>query len=164
MDMDQSRSRKSIKFVYSERYSAFGRKAGVILHRIIHRTPTTLYIDSNNEYPYGWCGLGIQIVFTLRRAELENDGRAWSDSQRRFFYVLPMEDEDIASSPETFDEDRLPDFVKPLGLSIPFDIEDIENAYRQRVKQAHPDRGGDIEEFIHLREQYENALAFFRQA
>lgn len=162
--MDQSGSRKSIGYVYCERYSAFGRKAGVVFYRIVHRTPTTLYIDSNDEYPFGWRGLGIHIVFTLRRAELENEGRAWSESQRRFFYALPMEDEEKDNFSETYDEDRLPDFVKPLGLSIPFNIEDIENAYRRRAKQVHPDRGGDIEEFIHLREQYEKALAFFRQA
>ncbi len=164
MDMSHNQSRHSLKYVYCQHHTAFGRVAGVVFHRIIHCTASTIYIDSHNDHPHGWRGLGIPLVIKLNRSELENEGRAWSKSQHRFYYSSPAQDFDFEDAEETFaEEERMPDFVKPLGLSIPFDIEDIENAYKQKAKLFHPDKGGNIEDFIYLRKNYEKALAFFQQ-
>lgn len=163
MDMNQNQSRQSIKYVYCQHHTAFGREAGVVFHRIIHSTPTTLYIDSHNDFPHGWRGLGIPLVIKLNRAELENEGRAWSKSQRRFYYPTHALDFERADGEDFRDDNGVPDFVEPLGLSIPFNIEDIETAYIQKAKQVHPDKGGSIEDFIYLRKNYEKALAFFQQ-
>jgi len=39
------------------------------------------------------------------------------------------------------------------------DEEDIERAYRERVKQAHPDQGGSVDEFRRVRTAYEKLKA-----
>ncbi|SHH02815.1 ferredoxin Fer [Halobaculum gomorrense] len=42
-----------------------------------------------------------------------------------------------------------------LGLDADADDAEVEQAYRRRVKEAHPDRGGSAEEFQRVREAYE---------
>lgn len=53
-------------------------------------------------------------------------------------------------------------------MASPFEIlavetdasdEEIERAYRERIKETHPDHGGSLEEFQRVREAYERALA-----
>jgi len=46
-----------------------------------------------------------------------------------------------------------------LGVSPDADEEDIERAYRERVKEAHPDQGGSVEEFRAVRMAYERLIA-----
>lgn len=41
-----------------------------------------------------------------------------------------------------------------LGLDPGADEEAIEQAYRRRVKEAHPDHGGSVAEFVEVREAY----------
>lgn len=45
-----------------------------------------------------------------------------------------------------------------LGLPAGADEAAVESAYRDRVKDAHPDRGGSREEFTRVREAYATAL------
>jgi len=49
-----------------------------------------------------------------------------------------------------------------LGLDPAADDEKIEEAYRRRVKQAHPDQGGSIEQFRAVRTAYERLRAGYR--
>ena len=42
-----------------------------------------------------------------------------------------------------------------LGLEPGADLEAVQGAYRERVKETHPDLGGDPEAFIRVREAYE---------
>lgn len=44
-----------------------------------------------------------------------------------------------------------------LGLPTTATLEDVERAYRERVKEAHPDRGGTVEQFKRLQVIYEQA-------
>lgn len=44
-----------------------------------------------------------------------------------------------------------------LGLPPTATLEDVERAYRERVKEAHPDRGGTVEQFKRLQVIYEQA-------
>ncbi|MFC7137847.1 ferredoxin Fer [Halobaculum litoreum] len=46
-----------------------------------------------------------------------------------------------------------------LGLDADADDTEIERAYRRRVKEAHPDRGGSAEEFRRVREAYEAVVS-----
>ncbi|MFC4551750.1 MULTISPECIES: ferredoxin Fer [Halorussus] len=50
-----------------------------------------------------------------------------------------------------------------LGIDAEADEERIEEAYRERVKRAHPDRGGSVEEFIAVREAYEKIKAGYEE-
>ncbi|MXR40384.1 DnaJ domain-containing protein [Halobaculum sp. WSA2] len=46
-----------------------------------------------------------------------------------------------------------------LGVEADADDTEIERAYRRRVKEAHPDRGGSAEEFQRVRAAYEAATS-----
>ncbi|MEX0677834.1 MAG: J domain-containing protein [Pirellulales bacterium] len=52
-----------------------------------------------------------------------------------------------------------PRSVAALGLLMPCTEEELKRAYRQRVMQLHPDRGGDQRRFLLLQAHFEEALA-----
>ena len=52
-----------------------------------------------------------------------------------------------------------PRSIAALGLQLPCTEEDLKRAYRERVMQLHPDRGGDQKRFMILQAQFEEALA-----
>jgi len=52
---------------------------------------------------------------------------------------------------------KRPEFMVVLGLSPPYAAEDVKAAYRTKAMQAHPDRGGSVEEFRALQEAFERA-------
>jgi hypothetical protein len=57
----------------------------------------------------------------------------------------------------------LPQCYRDLGLdSVRVGPEQIQRAYRARAKQVHPDAGGSQEQFVKLRNSYEQALEFCR--
>ncbi|MGH8881389.1 MAG: J domain-containing protein, partial [Stackebrandtia sp.] len=49
-----------------------------------------------------------------------------------------------------------PDYYKILGITPAAELPEIRQAYRRRVRDAHPDAGGDPEEFHALQQAYEN--------
>lgn len=51
-------------------------------------------------------------------------------------------------------------FLERLGLSVPVTKEDVRQAYLEKAKEAHPDRGGDSKQFKALQTAFEEALAF----
>lgn len=53
-----------------------------------------------------------------------------------------------------------PACVLALGLRMPCSEDDVKQAYREKVKQLHPDRGGDKRRFMQLQRQFEQALAY----
>ena len=53
-----------------------------------------------------------------------------------------------------------PRCILALGLTMPCTADDILVAYRRKVKQLHPDRGGDRREFLRLQAHFEQAMAF----
>jgi hypothetical protein len=55
------------------------------------------------------------------------------------------------------DADTLAAALAELGVGADADGEEIRAAYRRRVKETHPDQGGDEEEFKRVREAYVTA-------
>jgi hypothetical protein len=53
-----------------------------------------------------------------------------------------------------------PRCILALDLTMPCTEEEILVAYRRKVKQLHPDRGGDRREFLRLQAHFEQAMAF----
>jgi hypothetical protein len=51
-----------------------------------------------------------------------------------------------------------------LGLSTDATYAEVKTAYRRRVAEAHPDRGGSAAEFIRVRAAYEILLGFVKDA
>ena len=58
-------------------------------------------------------------------------------------------------------EPVIPDFLALLGLAPPYSIDDVKEAYRAKVKTAHPDVGGSTAEFTQIQEAYERALDLY---
>jgi VanZ family protein len=58
--------------------------------------------------------------------------------------------------------DGRPEFLVRLGLLIPCSVEDVEAAYRDAAKQAHPDHGGTVAEFVQLQSDYQAAIEYAR--
>ena len=52
-----------------------------------------------------------------------------------------------------------PRCIAALGLQMPCSEQDLLQAYRNRVKLLHPDRGGDKRRFLALQQNFEEALA-----
>jgi hypothetical protein len=55
---------------------------------------------------------------------------------------------------------KSPTWATVLGIAPPFRPERIRAAYRARSRTAHPDVGGSHDDFVRLREAYEQALAY----
>jgi hypothetical protein len=53
-----------------------------------------------------------------------------------------------------------PRCILALGLTMPCTAEDVLAAYRRKVKQLHPDRGGSRRDFLRLQAHFEQALTF----
>lgn len=70
---------------------------------------------------------------------------------------LPFETPDVSIGPEPEPQapvDPARQAFAELGLRQGATPEEIKSAYRARVKQVHPDHGGDEEEFRRVREAY----------
>lgn len=55
-----------------------------------------------------------------------------------------------------------PEFLVVLGLIPPVTVEDVKQAYLDKAKDAHPDRGGTAEQFIRLQSAFERATEYAR--
>jgi hypothetical protein len=56
-----------------------------------------------------------------------------------------------------------PTCLSSFGLRYPCTEEELKRAYRERVKQLHPDRGGDRRRFLRLQSNFEAAMRFIDQ-
>ncbi|MBI2824732.1 MAG: VanZ family protein [Planctomycetia bacterium] len=66
----------------------------------------------------------------------------------------------VAKKPGSLATDGRPDFLVRLGVLLPCSPEDVEAAYREKVKSAHPDRGGTQQQFLELQTAYERAREY----
>jgi hypothetical protein len=57
-----------------------------------------------------------------------------------------------------------PQCILALGLVMPCTADEVLAAYRRRVKQLHPDRGGDRREFLRLQAHFEQAMALVEKS
>jgi hypothetical protein len=55
-----------------------------------------------------------------------------------------------------------PQFAVTLGLLPPYTMDDVKRAYLDKVKDAHPDRGGDSATFERIQSAFEQAQAYLR--
>jgi hypothetical protein len=71
-----------------------------------------------------------------------------------------MSDMSEPSSTE-FRGERL-EFLAVLGLAPPVTEEDVKQAYLVKARTAHPDQGGNVEDFKRLQEAFEEATEYAR--
>lgn len=57
---------------------------------------------------------------------------------------------------------QTPRCLASFGLELPCGEEELLAAYRQRVKELHPDHGGDERRFLAMQGQFEEALRVVR--
>jgi hypothetical protein len=98
----------------------------------------------------------VVLVPALGYLAMFRDFRTYLRSLSR---VLVVARESLAGIP-AWARDQTPRCVLALGLRMPCTEEDLKRAYRQRVKQLHPDHGGDQRRFLLLQSQFEQAMAF----
>ena len=67
---------------------------------------------------------------------------------------LPFETPTVSLGPDPEDVDPAGAAFAELGLRRTATLPEVKSAYRERVKQVHPDHGGDEEEFKRVREAY----------
>lgn len=87
------------------------------------------------------------------------DFRRWLRSLRRALVSV------VRRSPDTpywllMDQ---PPCLAALELTLPCSEQQVLSAYRAKVKQLHPDRGGDMQEFLDLQKHFEQAVFLVRQ-
>ncbi|MEK6249581.1 MAG: hypothetical protein N2C12_15470, partial [Planctomycetales bacterium] len=87
------------------------------------------------------------------------DFRAYLRSLRR---VLVIVGQALPTTPYWTLRDRPPCLIS-LDLFPPITEAEVMLAYRKRVKQLHPDRGGDLRKFLQLQRHFEQALNLARQ-
>lgn len=83
------------------------------------------------------------------------DYRAYLRSFKRAIAVVRRYATDL---PAWARQDRLPCFEE-LDLRANATREEVLAAYRKRVKEVHPDRGGDRKQFDRLQRRFEEAMA-----
>jgi hypothetical protein len=57
---------------------------------------------------------------------------------------------------------KTPRSLRVFGLKLPCNEQDLLQAYRQLVKGNHPDHGGDLEAFMQLQTDFEEARRFLQ--
>jgi hypothetical protein len=73
---------------------------------------------------------------------------------------LPFEVPDVDFGPEEADEERRDPATaafSELGVPTTATLDEVKAAYRRKVKEVHPDQGGDEDEFKRVREAYTTA-------
>ena len=125
-------------------------KWAVVLHRVVKKTSTRVYVE-NRARSWEENGMVYHEVetFVLDRQKLEVEGEAYSRRQRNFFFTTPYEQRHKPPQPVSF---------AGFGLDAGCSEEDVHRAYRKQVKNAHPDHGGDADQFKRLQAAYEEAL------
>jgi hypothetical protein len=66
------------------------------------------------------------------------------------------------ASPSPAADSQHQECLSILGLLPPVSLEDVKQAYMVKAMQAHPDRGGDPQEFIRLQKAFDDATEFVK--
>jgi hypothetical protein len=123
---------------------------------------TLLAADSRIQWP-DWFDWPILIVFlpvafglpALGYVAMVLDFRAYLRSLRRALVLVTHYRREL---PEWVRRTS-PQCILALGLTMPCTADDVLTAYRRKVKQLHPDRGGDRRAFLRLQAHFEQAMA-----
>ncbi len=103
--------------------------------------------------------VAIVVLPTLGYYFLAVDVRAYLRSLRRALVRLTAGFSDVPD----WARPRTPRCLTALGLSMPCSEDELLGAYRERVMQLHPDRGGDQRQFLRFQAQFEEATRYLHQ-
>ncbi len=121
---------------------------------------------ATQRWPDGWDGLataGFLLLAlglpALGYVMLVADVRAYLRSLRRALVRLA----DWKSAAPGWALTQTPRCLEVFGLKLPCREEELLAAYRQRVKELHPDHGGDKRQFLRLQAYFEEARQLLGQ-
>ena len=103
--------------------------------------------------------VAIVVLPTLGYYFLAVDVRAYLRSFRRALVRLTA---GFSGVPE-WACPHTPRCITALGLSMPCSEDELLRAYRLRVMQLHPDRGGDQRQFLRFQAQFEEAVLYLHR-
>jgi hypothetical protein len=118
-----------------------------------HHWPDALDLATTCLFLVGFVALTISgHVF------LALDVRTWLRSLRRALIVVT---EHLPQFPR-WSRLQTPRCLASMGLKLPCNEQQLMANYRKKVKQLHPDRGGDRKRFMRLQADFEESLEFIR--
>ncbi|QZY00151.1 J domain-containing protein [Halobaculum rubrum] len=103
----------------------------------------------------------VHAYFTIRDDEERTDRVILCEHEmpgRHLGRRLPFEVADVHLGPEPAASSAVAAAFDTLELPTTADQEAVEGAYREKVKETHPDQGGSREAFSAVREAYATAL------
>lgn len=105
-------------------------------------------------------GLGVVVVIALifGLGYWFADLRAWLRACGRKLVLV----RDYLPQIPLWARHKTPRSLRVFGLKLPCDEQDLLQAYRQKVKGNHPDHGGDLEDFMQLQTDFEEARRFLQ--
>ena len=99
----------------------------------------------------------VVIVPVIGYAAMVADIRAYLRSLRRALVVVKSY---LPFTTPRWARTESPRCLSVFGLSLPCTDEELKNAYREKVKTLHPDRGGDKRRFLMLQRHFEEARQY----
>lgn len=114
-----------------------------------------------DDVDYVFMGLYLLLVFglpLLGYVFMVLDFRRYLRSLRRAMVLLVSA---VPTTPYWALRSR-PICLKALGLELPCTEADVMTAYRERAKELHPDRGGELDDFLQLQRYFEQSLKLVR--
>lgn len=105
-----------------------------------------------------FCGVAFGLPI-LGYVIMVGDIRRYLRSLRRALVVLTRS---VSSASPYWVKQSRPPCLETLGLTLPCTEEQVLAAYRRKVKEMHPDKGGSLQKFLQLQRHFEQALYLAR--
>jgi hypothetical protein len=153
----------ALEYVYRDKRDPLTHRWYSVRHRVVKKTKRYVYVEQRPYDASARTGTWLDHtdeVFRLNRRTLEREGYALApvtaDLDDPMFFVTPFHER------VTRPDGHTPSCLARLGLSYPATLAQVKASYRHLAKRAHPDQGGDKEEFLALQVAYEQALRLCR--
>ena len=145
------------EYLYTRHQDAHDDRPWTAAHRIIKQTPRRIYVTRAS------CGpdqLGTdderwgenEPTVSLDRVHFKQEGSIFAGSYRQSEFY-PTRAAAQGDAPDVAEA-----AFRTLGLRAPATIDEIKAAYRLHARTAHPDRGGDPDEFRIIEAAYRRLL------
>lgn len=151
------------EFLYRDTFDTATKEWVSVPHRVVRRTSKYIYVEQQPYSPHdltgGWLG-GERPSYRLDRQALDQEGFAFIPATA----TLADQEEPLFFSHARGKQrgDQLFKCFEILNLAWPCTVAEVQAAYRRLVKSAHPDGGGNHDQFLELQMAYEQAMQLCR--
>lgn len=166
--MARTKDTSAVEFVYSPGFALLGQhlewltdipkgsffdfdvRQVLLTYKVVKKTKKEIFISKIPEGKETNSGY-LAECFILNKKAFERNGKYYSRSADKIFY----KDRNAAVAP---DETKI--LLEMLDIEGDITKESLKAAYREKVKELHPDKGGNAEAFMRLKEAYETVIKF----